>query len=165
MMAMYHAQPRPMTTAEEVVKRIGRDPAALHKFVHDNTVAVPYLGSLRGVAGMLVDRTGNACDRSLLLAKLLTAADYEARLVHGKLPEARLVNIGRRCASNSGMRGCPPMNRSPARSHGRSRSKGVWRGHCKSRPKTLSSGVTPNASPGSARLKMCSTPACPRPPH
>ncbi len=61
------------------------DSNAIMTWVERNTRWVPYRGVLRGADGVLLDRQGNSLDRSLLLARLLEDAGFEARLVRGRL--------------------------------------------------------------------------------
>jgi hypothetical protein len=79
------ALPRETFDAAAVVEKIGRDPMRLFEWVRDNTSLVPYRGSLRGPSGVLLDRTGNSLDRSLLLCELLRLAGFETRLAHASL--------------------------------------------------------------------------------
>ncbi|QOV89701.1 transglutaminase domain-containing protein [Humisphaera borealis] len=83
----------PAETSDPValIEKIGRDPATLFAWVRDNTHFAPYRGSLRGAAGVLQDRLGSSLDRSLLLAELLRAAGFEARLAQGAVTDAAKV--------------------------------------------------------------------------
>jgi hypothetical protein len=65
-----------------VIQEVGKDPIKLFEWVRDNTFWVPYQGSLRGAAGVLMDRLGNSLDRSLLLADLLDSAGFQVRFAH-----------------------------------------------------------------------------------
>jgi len=69
-----------------VVETVGMEPAALTAWVSEETRWVPYLGSLRGSRGVLMDRTGNSLDRALLLAELVSEAGLETRLARTRLP-------------------------------------------------------------------------------
>ena len=66
------------------------DADTVFAWVRDETGYVPYRGALRGPAGVLMDRIGNALDRATLLRELLHAAGYETVMVHGTLDEAAL---------------------------------------------------------------------------
>lgn len=77
--------PRDTFDPQAVVDRAGRDADKLRNWVRDETLLVPYLGTLRGARGVLMDRVGNSLDRSLLLAELLTMTGHEVRLVRAKL--------------------------------------------------------------------------------
>ncbi|MFO7545927.1 MAG: transglutaminase domain-containing protein [Trueperaceae bacterium] len=66
------------------------DADTVFAWVRDETGYVPYRGALRGPAGVLMDRIGNALDRATLLRALLHAAGYETVMVHGTLDEATL---------------------------------------------------------------------------
>ena len=79
--------PRGTFDPQAIVEKAGRDPAKLFEWVRDETLWVPYLGQLRGPAGVLMDRVGNSLDRSLLLAELLRLAGHKVRLAHASLTE------------------------------------------------------------------------------
>src|SRR5690606_32967356 len=66
------------------------DADTVFAWVRDETGYVPYRGALRGPAGVLMDRVGNALDRATLLRELLHAAGYETVMVHGTLDGAAL---------------------------------------------------------------------------
>lgn len=66
------------------------DVATVFAWVRDETGYVPYRGALRGPAGVLMDRVGNALDRATLLRAMLGAAGYDTVLVHGTLDESGL---------------------------------------------------------------------------
>jgi hypothetical protein len=65
--------------------KLGNDPGVLFAFVRDNISYDPYVGSLRGAQGALLSRSGNALDRSLLLAALLSKAGHDTEVVSGML--------------------------------------------------------------------------------
>lgn len=96
LMATYRAQ-KPVTLAPGAVVaevgEVGGEPAALHRYVHEQTHLVPYHGSLRGPAGVLVDGTGNSLDRARLLARMLEEAGHDARLARGRLGEAEAETL------------------------------------------------------------------------
>lgn len=74
-----------------------------------------YLGALRGPEGTLISQSGNSLDQSLLLAKLLKDAGYEARIARGTLPQEFALQL------LQGMRkevSWPPMFQSPAQMEG-----------------------------------------------
>jgi hypothetical protein len=79
--------PRDAFDIQGVLETAGRDPVKLHEWVRDRTVWLPYAGTLRGATGVLLDRSGNSLDRSLLLADLLQAAGHRARLARAPLAE------------------------------------------------------------------------------
>ncbi len=79
--------PRDSFDLQAIIVQVGKDPGDLFEWVRDHTYWVPYRGSLRGPLGVLMDRTGNSLDRSLLLAELLRLAGGEARLAHAQLDE------------------------------------------------------------------------------
>jgi hypothetical protein len=78
-------RPKDTFDGQAVIQRVGTDPMKLFEWVRDNTFWIPYQGSLRGAAGVLMDRLGNSLDRSLLLGDLLRSAGYEVRLAHTNL--------------------------------------------------------------------------------
>ena len=78
--------PRDRFDPEAVIEMVGRDPAALYAWVREHTAPLPYRGALRGSRGVLADRVGNSLDRSLLLAELVRAVGYSARLANAALP-------------------------------------------------------------------------------
>ncbi|MGN6726515.1 MAG: transglutaminase domain-containing protein [Tepidisphaeraceae bacterium] len=82
-------QPRDTFDPQAILEIAGRDPGQLFDWVRQNTRYVPYAGELRGPIGVLMDRTGNSLDRSLLLTTLFSAAGYEARLACGTLTEGQ----------------------------------------------------------------------------
>lgn len=85
MRALHRARPRPHVSASDVVEDIGTEPSDLHQWIHQNVGLVPYVGSLRGADGILVDGTGNSLDRALLLAAMLEAGGYEVVVFKGEL--------------------------------------------------------------------------------
>jgi transglutaminase-like putative cysteine protease len=72
-----------------LVRRVGREPAALFEWVRDSTEWLPYLGSSRGAVGVLISRRGNSLDRSLLLAEMMRAAGYKVELARRSLDDAQ----------------------------------------------------------------------------
>lgn len=79
--------PRDRFATEPALDESDYDSEAIAKWVDQNTRWVPYRGILRGAEGVLLDRKGNSLDRSLLLARLLEDAGYDARLARGYLSE------------------------------------------------------------------------------
>jgi hypothetical protein len=77
--------PRERFETHPVLEASDYDSNAIVTWVERNTHWVPYRGVLRGADGVLLDRKGNSLDRSLLLARLLEDAGYDARLVRGRL--------------------------------------------------------------------------------
>jgi hypothetical protein len=72
---------------EALVDEVGNRAEALYEWVRDNTLLVPYKGTLRGSRGVLMDRLGNSLDRALLLYELLYEAGYEVHLAKGFLSD------------------------------------------------------------------------------
>ncbi|MBE3073301.1 MAG: hypothetical protein IMZ67_10015 [Acidobacteria bacterium] len=85
--------PRDTFDVAAVVDQVGQDPSRLFQWVRDETIFVPYRGTLRGPIGVLMDRRGNSLDRALLLAALLKAAGRNARLAHGALAQAQVTAL------------------------------------------------------------------------
>jgi hypothetical protein len=75
---------------------LGFDPARIFEFVQKKIRFEPYPGLQRGAAGVLVSRAGNSADKSLLLAELLRASGYEARMVRGPLRPERAQELAAR---------------------------------------------------------------------
>ena len=63
------------------------DPQAAFAFVRDSIAFDPYPGVLRGAAGTLAARAGNAYDRALLLGALLDAMLVPHRFAFADLPD------------------------------------------------------------------------------
>lgn len=80
-------------SAEAVVDEVGSDSQALYKWIKENTLLVPYKGSLRGAKGVLMDRLGNSLDRALLLYELLYKAGYDVRLARGTLSKEKAKEL------------------------------------------------------------------------
>ena len=74
-------------------------PEAAFVFVRDRIAYEPYSGVMKGAAGTLLTRGGNAWDRALLLQKLLAAQGVEAQLAVAIVSEQE---AGRRLATVTG---------------------------------------------------------------
>ena len=61
------------------------DADTIISYVRDNVRFEPYSGALKGAAGSLSARAGNALDQSLLLATLLKNAGFDTRIARGEL--------------------------------------------------------------------------------
>ncbi len=85
--------PKDTFDPQSVVDNVGENAISLFEWVRDETLMVPYQGSLRGPTGVLMDRCGNSLDRALLLHELLRLAGYEARLAQGILTEDKANEI------------------------------------------------------------------------
>ncbi|HEY0008108.1 MAG TPA: hypothetical protein VGB55_05250, partial [Tepidisphaeraceae bacterium] len=70
---------------QAIVEAVGRSPERLSEWVKTQTRLLPYRGALRGSVGVLMDRSGNSLDRSLLLAELIQASGFEVRLANATL--------------------------------------------------------------------------------
>ncbi len=66
----------------------GNDEQAILAWVKSQTRILPYVGSLRGASGVLMDRAGNSLDRSLLLADLLRRTGKNARIARAHVGDA-----------------------------------------------------------------------------
>jgi hypothetical protein len=62
-------------------------------FVQDKIAFQPYVGLLRGVQGTLNSRAGNSLDQSVLLAKLLKDAGFEARIANTQLTKEQSLSV------------------------------------------------------------------------
>lgn len=71
------------------------DPDKIVSFVTNDIYYQQYAGSLRGAAGTLMSKSGNALDQSVLLAKLLHDAGYDARIAEGSLPTSVALQLVR----------------------------------------------------------------------
>lgn len=69
------------------------DADAAFAWVRDNTVLTPYRGRLKGARGVLIDRSGNSLDRSLLLAALVAPSGEGIRLVRAALGAERSAEM------------------------------------------------------------------------
>ncbi len=69
----------------ELVFSLDFDAGAIGDFVAREIRFQQYPGLLRAAEGTLVSRAGNALDQSILLARLLNDAGYEARISRGRL--------------------------------------------------------------------------------
>lgn len=67
-------------------------------FVRDDIAFEQYPGTLRGAAGTLMSRAGNALDQAILLATLLGDAGYETRIVRGELSQSAARDLVRQMA-------------------------------------------------------------------
>ncbi len=91
--------PRETFDPEAIIQKAGSDAVKLFEWVRDETYLIPYQGSMRGPAGVLMDRRGNSLDRALLLCELLRLAGHEARLARRHLSEEEATTILKRTES------------------------------------------------------------------
>lgn len=68
-------------------------PEAAFEYVRDQIALEPYPGAMKGAEATLVTRGGNDLDRSLLLAKLLSALGLEVQIAHGRLSAAQAMSL------------------------------------------------------------------------
>ncbi len=85
--------PRDRYDPASIIKLAGTEPEKIFVWLRDSTVWVPYRGSLRGVSGVLMDRTGNSLDRALLLSDLLQRAGHKVRLARATLTKAQADKV------------------------------------------------------------------------
>lgn len=71
---------------DALLDKLDYDAENLVDFVTNEIHFEQYSGLLRGAQGTLMSRAGNSLDQSVLLARLLKDAGYEARVVRGRLP-------------------------------------------------------------------------------
>ena len=79
---------------DEALEKIGRDPAALARWIQQRIAFEPYEGFMKGPQGTLVSGRANSADKALLLAELLKRAGVSAQLVRGTLPADRQPKAG-----------------------------------------------------------------------
>jgi hypothetical protein len=72
---------------DSALDKLDYDANTIISFVQQQIVFESYRGTLRGAEGTLASRAGNSLDQSILLAKLLKDAGYEARIVRGRLTD------------------------------------------------------------------------------
>lgn len=72
---------------------LGDDPTMAFRLLRDGIAFEPYPGALRGAAGTLAARAGNAYDRALLLKALLDAMGLMSRFAFGELDEPTAVAL------------------------------------------------------------------------
>lgn len=71
---------------DERVLALGLDPAQAFALIRDQVASQPYDGHLRDPGGVFAAGSGNAYDKALALAELLSRMGYDTRLVAGPLP-------------------------------------------------------------------------------
>jgi hypothetical protein len=79
---------------DEALEKIGRDPAALARWIQQRIAFEPYEGFMKGPQGTLVSGRANSADKALLLAELLKRAGVSVRLVRGTLPADQQPKAG-----------------------------------------------------------------------
>ena len=87
-----------------IIQDVGSDPIELFEWVRDNTLWIPYQGSLRGAIGVLMDRLGSSLDRALLLGSLLSSAGKEVRLAHAQLSHSQASDLWDKIKKNHDIR-------------------------------------------------------------
>ncbi len=75
-------------------------PDAAFVYVRDHIALEPYPGVMKGAAGTLESRGGNAIDRALLLAAILKQRGVTARIVRGKLAPERAQALAGQIATS-----------------------------------------------------------------
>jgi hypothetical protein len=81
---------------DALAEKLGRDPATIFNFVRDEIGYEPYFGRLRGASGVLIGRSGNSLDRSLLLAALLSKAGHTTMVAAGTLGDDAATRLAAR---------------------------------------------------------------------
>ncbi|WDR01294.1 hypothetical protein PSQ19_10590 [Devosia algicola] len=76
-----------------VARAVGADPQDVVQYVRHNIAYRPYWGALKGGAGSLLDRTGNALDQSLLTARLMKLHGSEVRIGYAKLGDTAAAKV------------------------------------------------------------------------
>ncbi len=79
--------PAELWEVDALAEALGVEQEAAFEFVRDHLAFDPYRGVLRGAAGALAARAGNAWDRALLLRALLEHHGYRTRLAFGELDD------------------------------------------------------------------------------
>ena len=78
---------------QELLLKLDFDADTVIQFMQEKVAFQPYQGLLRGVQGTLNSRAGNSLDQSILLAKLLKDAGFEARIARGVLTEEQSLKL------------------------------------------------------------------------
>lgn len=78
---------------DAVLDKLDYDIEKIAGFVIGEISFEPYAGLLRGPHGTLMARAGNSLDQSVLLAKLLNDAGYEARIAQASLPDDQINRL------------------------------------------------------------------------
>jgi hypothetical protein len=68
-------------------------PQSAFEYVRDQVALEPYPGAMKGAAATLVTRGGNALDRALLLATLVSMQGFEVQIAHGQLTAAQAQTL------------------------------------------------------------------------
>src|SRR5690554_4304543 len=82
-------------TLDEVLREVPRphSPGNIYRWVRDTIAFEPYAGSLRGVQGTLIARSGNAVDQALLTRELLRRAGHTTRFASGRLHDSDAAEV------------------------------------------------------------------------
>jgi hypothetical protein len=80
--------PRELVDVDALARNLATSEAAF-AFVRDQLAFEPYPGVMKGAAGTLVSRGGNAIDRAILLADILARHGVTCRIAHGMLSRDR----------------------------------------------------------------------------
>ena len=68
-------------------------PQSAFEYVRDQIAFEPYPGAMKGAAATLITRGGNALDRALLLATLVSMQGFEVQIAHGQLSATMARNL------------------------------------------------------------------------
>ncbi len=77
--------------------RLGGDVEKIFSFLREKVGYLSYPGSLRGAAGTLRTLRGNSLDQAILLAEMLRASGYRARIIQGSLSPEEARSLARKC--------------------------------------------------------------------
>jgi hypothetical protein len=87
---------------DALIDQLDYDSEAIIDFVREELRFEQYRGLLRGPTGTLMSAGGNALDQSVLLAKLLNDAGFEARIASGTLDSAQATLLFREAFGHEG---------------------------------------------------------------
>lgn len=79
--------------SQAMVDQLDYEAEQIIRFVREDIAFQQYPGVLRGARGTLMAQAGNAIDQSVLLAKLLRDAGYDARIVATTLNDSQATNL------------------------------------------------------------------------
>lgn len=85
--------PADLWEVDALAEALGVEQEAAFEFVRDHLAFDPYSGVLRGAAGALAARAGNAWDRALLLRALLEYHGHRTRLAFGELDDGAVTAV------------------------------------------------------------------------
>lgn len=77
-------------------------PQSAFEYVRDQIAFEPYPGAMKGAAATLITRGGNALDRALLLATLVSMQGFEVQIAHGQLSATMARNLLQQISTTPG---------------------------------------------------------------